>query len=233
MTDERVNGLRTVFLQRQAVHHRLADGLDREVNPGIARRVALSVNGAEGEAELVGIGLGQVELRDVVGRLAVAVFARLGKHAVDLAAEVFEVGNHEVALQRPFDQQDVVADCAVELFLGNTRLRLFLVVGLQASMVGLQGGHAFVQPRVVGGKADLLQNLLQIAAQHLMIVVQVQRAEQHFLAGVDDRMVVDIVAVWLCGAFDLLSGTARPLGIAEETLRPFQTVRHGPVSPSL
>ena len=82
--------------------------LKREGNGGIPHGEPLSVHGADGDPEQVGVVARQ--LRDVGGHLAAVVGLALVVQLADGRGEVLELGNHELGLERPREQVDVLPD---------------------------------------------------------------------------------------------------------------------------
>jgi hypothetical protein len=81
-TDLSPNRLGAMVFEGDAVDQRLGDRLDRELLARRADFVDLAVDGGDGDAEPVGVGL--LQLRDVAGHLAAAELAEAG-------VELFEV----------------------------------------------------------------------------------------------------------------------------------------------
>ena len=88
-TDEVVDLGLTMLFERQAIVDWFVARLNAEIDERIANRVALAIDGTDGNAE--SIGAYPRKLRDVVCNLAPANFLNAVEDALDLVGKVLEI----------------------------------------------------------------------------------------------------------------------------------------------
>ncbi len=150
--DVPVHGLLAMLLQGQTVAHWLAYALHAKRVVSIAHRSTLTIDGAEGCAELLRVD--SAELWNVIGDATIATSTNRLEDASHLITEPVEIGDDQVASQRPLDDQDVLthrANEGVEVDRVPLRLRFAAVDG--------QGPKCFGQPRIVETEAHPPQRL--------------------------------------------------------------------------
>lgn len=92
-------------LQRHRIHQRLAARLQGERNVGVSDGKPLAVDGADADAPIIRVHPRQ--LGNVAGHFSIAVAFGHPVYLFNIFDEVLEVGDDELALERPRDQNDV------------------------------------------------------------------------------------------------------------------------------
>ena len=105
LADVAVHRFGAEFVEGDGVGQRLGTRLDGEGHLDVADRVALAVDGAQTDAPVVGVHA--LQLRDVRGHLAAVLVLARPVERLDLARELLELGDDQLAPERPRDQHHV------------------------------------------------------------------------------------------------------------------------------
>jgi hypothetical protein len=113
-----VNLFGAMSLKGEAIVDWFACGLDTKICVGLTNAVPLSIDGADGDAKLIGID--SAKLWNVVGDGSGGVYARFRIQGLELAAKVGETRDDELTPEGSFDKEYVGANDFAELFVGQS-----------------------------------------------------------------------------------------------------------------